>query len=191
MPGSRRAAAGPLSVRLGTGCAAALLGAGLAAQALGASPPDPAAPRSISFHNMHTLETLTVSGWRDGAATAETPRAVSHVLRDHRNGTEHAMDPALLDLLVEVAGACGVAADYEVISGYRSPASNAAMHARSSGVSEHSLHIQGRAIDVRLAGCPLETLRAIGLRLARGGVGYYPGSRFVHLDTGRVRSWSG
>ena len=150
-----------------------------------------AATRRIVLHNTHTLETLATDYCRDGRYCSDALGDVSRVLRDHRNGAEHAIDPALLDLLCSAAERCGRDAEFEVISGYRSPASNAAMHARSPGVAAHSLHMEGRAIDGRLVGCDLARLRDQGLALERGGVGFYPTLQFVHLDTGRVRVWNG
>ena len=147
--------------------------------------------RRIVLHNTHTAETLATDYCRDGRYCTEALADVSRVLRDHRNGAEHAIDPALLDLLCVTAERCGRDAEFEVISGYRSPESNAAMHARSNGVAAHSLHMDGRAIDVRLVGCELARLRDEGLALSRGGVGFYRGLQFVHLDTGRVRTWNG
>jgi uncharacterized protein YcbK (DUF882 family) len=155
--------------------------------AAGAAPATPA----LVLHSTHTQESLTVPPWHDAAAQTAALAAVAHVLRDHRTGAEHPVDPALLDLLVAVASACGVAPAFEVISGYRSPVTNAALHARSAGVSAHSLHMEGRAIDVRLPGCATARLRETALALRRGGVGYYPSLDFVHLDTGRVRRWDG
>jgi len=148
-------------------------------------------PPALVLTSTHTLESLTVPPWQDGAGRDAALARVAHVLRDHRTGREHAMDPALLDLLVAVAAGCGVAPRFAVISGYRSPETNAALHARSAGVSAHSLHMEGRAIDVRLAGCATARLRDIALALGRGGVGYYRSLDFVHLDTGRVRRWTG
>ncbi len=101
------------------------------------------------------------------------------------------MDARLYDQLADLADAAGVEPHYEIISGYRSPATNAALHERSSGVSSKSLHMQGRAMDVRLRSVETARLNELALAQARGGVGYYPGSRFVHLDTGRVRRWQG
>jgi uncharacterized protein YcbK (DUF882 family) len=149
------------------------------------------APRRIVLHNTHTLESLSVEYCREGQYCGPALAAVNHVLRDHRNGAVHPIDPQLLDLLHETAARCDRDPEFEVISGYRSPESNAAMHARSRGVAERSLHMDGRAIDVRLVGCNLARLRDAGLALARGGVGYYQGPQFVHLDTGRVRNWVG
>ena len=147
--------------------------------------------RRIVLHNTHTLESLSVDYCQDGRYFGPALTAVNQVLRDHRNGAVHPIDPALLDVLHAAAGHCDRDAEFEVISGYRSPESNAAMHARSSGVAAKSLHMEGRAIDVRLVGCDLARLRDAGLALGGGGVGYYRGSQFVHLDTGRVRAWVG
>lgn len=165
--------------------------AGLACLGSGRALAAAAATRRIVFHNTHTLESLDVEYWRDGAYSADGLARVNRVLRDHRNGAVHTIDPLLLDVLHDVATRCDRDAEFEVISGYRSPASNAAMHARSAGVAAHSLHMEGRAIDVRLVGCELAKLRDCGLALGRGGVGFYRGSGFVHLDTGRVRTWVG
>jgi uncharacterized protein YcbK (DUF882 family) len=181
-PHTRRAALRALAggvTLAGLGC--------LASRALAAE----LAARRIVFHNTHTQESLDLQYWRDGAYSIDGLARVSRVLRDHRNGAVHPIDPALLDLLHDVAARCDRDAEFEVISGYRSPASNAAMHARSAGVAAHSLHMEGRAIDVRLVGCRLEKLRDCGLALGRGGVGFYREPGFVHLDTGRVRTWVG
>jgi uncharacterized protein YcbK (DUF882 family) len=147
--------------------------------------------RRIVLHNTHTLESLSVDYCQGGRYCGEALEAVNQALRDHRNGAVHPIDPTLLDLLHAAAARCGRDAEFEVISGYRSPESNAAMHARSNGVAAKSLHMEGRAIDVRLVGCDLVRLRDAGLALGLGGVGYYRGPQFVHLDTGRVRTWVG
>ncbi|HXQ30624.1 MAG TPA: DUF882 domain-containing protein [Steroidobacteraceae bacterium] len=168
----------------GAGVALWLGSAGRAA----ASPPG---PRRVTFHNTHTLESLSVEYCRDGAYCDPALAAVNQVLRDHRSGEVHAIDPGLLDLLSDLAIRCEKDPEFEVISGYRSPETNAAMHARSTGVAAHSLHMEGRAIDIRLVGCELGAVRDAGLALGRGGVGYYQASQFVHLDTGRVRRWVG
>jgi uncharacterized protein YcbK (DUF882 family) len=173
------------SLALGGAGALALLGAPRPARA------EAAPTRRIVLHNTHTQESLSVDYCRDGSYCGPALAAVNQVLRDHRNGAVHAIDPALLDLLHAAAGRCERDAEFEVISGYRSPESNAAMHARSHGVAAHSLHMEGRAIDVRLVGCDLARLRDAGLALGQGGVGYYDGPQFVHLDTGRVRTWVG
>ena len=96
-----------------------------------------------------------------------------------------------MDLLVDLAAASGREARYEVISGYRSQHTNENLRAAGHAVAEHSQHMLGKAVDVRLLGCDLATLRDAALKVGRGGVGYYPGSDFVHVDTGRVRTWAG
>jgi uncharacterized protein YcbK (DUF882 family) len=113
------------------------------------------------------------------------------LLRDFRTGEQHAIDPKLMDYLVDVAGCVGAAPEFSVISGYRSPQTNERLHARSQGVAKNSLHMEGRAIDVRLPKIDCAALAACALDLARGGVGYYRTSDFVHLDTGRYRTWRG
>ena len=122
------------------------------------------------------------------------PEALARVevlLRDYRTGDRHAIDPQLLDYLHDVAQRAGVAPEFSVISGYRSPQTNAILHERSREVASHSLHMEGRAIDVRLARIDCADLAARALEMQRGGVGYYRQSDFVHLDTGRFRTWRG
>jgi uncharacterized protein YcbK (DUF882 family) len=110
-------------------------------------------------------------------------------LRDYRVDEEHDMDFDLFMQLTDLARECGVPAKFAVISGYRSPGTNAKLRAAGHAVAEHSQHMEGHAIDVRLEGCPLARLHELALAAGRGGVGYYPRSNFVHIDTGRVRSW--
>jgi uncharacterized protein YcbK (DUF882 family) len=169
--------------------AAALSGSALLRHtALGA--PDGAA-RRIALTNLHTGERLDIEYFRDGAYSPQALAALEVLLRDFRNGEQHAVDPKLMDYLVEVAAQIGVPPAYSVISGYRSPETNERLHERSSGVSQHSLHMQGRAIDVRMSGVDCKDLAARAEFLKRGGVGYYRGSNFVHLDTGAFRTWRG
>ncbi|HWW80497.1 MAG TPA: YcbK family protein [Steroidobacteraceae bacterium] len=147
--------------------------------------------RWIELKNLHTGEVLKATFDRDAGPDPETLAKLQHQLRDYRINEEHAMDAALYGLLSDLAEVTGHEARYEVISGYRSPRTNAKLHAEGHGVAEHSLHMEGRAIDVRLLGCDLETFRDAALKAGRGGVGYYPSSNFVHIDTGRVRRWTG
>jgi uncharacterized protein YcbK (DUF882 family) len=114
---------------------------------------------------------------------------VNHLLRDFRTGGVHTIDPTLLDILFDLRTLADQDQPFEVISGYRSPKTNAYLRRHSSGVAEHSLHIQGRAIDVRMSGVSTRKLRDLALGMRRGGVGFYPASDFVHLDNGRVRRW--
>ena len=146
---------------------------------------------SLELKNLHTGEVLQVSFERDAGPDPATVAKLQHLLRDYRVDEEHVMDPALYGLLCDLAQAAGYPARYEVISGYRSPRTNKKLHDTGHHVAEHSQHMEGRAIDVRLVGCDLARLRDVALNAKRGGVGYYPDSNFVHVDTGRVRTWSG
>jgi uncharacterized protein YcbK (DUF882 family) len=150
---------------------------------------DAPATRVLSFVHTHTGERLTVEYCRAGRYVPDALAALNRVLRDFRTGEVHAIDPGVFDLLHELARATGTGRPYQVISGYRSPATNAALRQRSEGVAARSLHMTGQAIDIRVADVPLVRLRDAALSLRRGGVGYYPASDFLHVDTGRVRSW--
>lgn len=151
----------------------------------------PGVDRALKLFNTHTNETVHAVYWRGGQHDAGGLEKLRQVLRDHRNGQVHDIDPALYDQLHDLAQAAGREAHYEIISGYRSPESNAKMAAASSGVAKQSLHMQGRAIDVRLKGYSTADLRDLALKAQKGGVGYYQRSDFVHLDTGRFRTWNG
>lgn len=141
--------------------------------------------------NTHTGELLDAHYFADGDYRQDELGRLDWLLRDYRTGAVLPMDTRLFDLLHELAQAAGREPRYEIISGYRSPATNAMLAATTDGVSSQSLHMEGRAIDVRLVGVPALALRDLALARQAGGVGYYPASDFVHLDTGRVRSWSG
>jgi uncharacterized protein YcbK (DUF882 family) len=145
--------------------------------------------RSLELTNLHTGEKLTVTFHDEHDMEPGKAAALRHLLRDYRVNEEHEMDFGLYMQLTDLAREAGVPARYEVISGYRSPGTNAKLRANGHNVAEHSQHMQGRAIDVRLSDCPLPRLRDLALAAKRGGVGYYPRSNFVHIDTGRVRSW--
>lgn len=173
---------------------------GAAVAALSAASPAAALPnwlfpewdvRRVKLDNLHTGEKLDVAYWERGAYVPDALVAVNRVLRDYRTGEMHAIDPRLLDLLTAISGRVGARAPYGVISGYRSPATNAMLHAESGEVASHSLHLVGQAIDIRAPGIELAWLREAAKGLERGGVGYYPISGFVHVDVGRVRAWSG
>jgi uncharacterized protein YcbK (DUF882 family) len=149
-----------------------------------------AAPeRRLSFHNLHTGENVNLPYWVQGDYLPEALAEINHVLRDHRNNQVAAIDIQLLDLLGRVKAEFGASQPFQVISGYRSPASNRMLAGNSSGVAKRSLHMEGKAIDIRIPGIQLADLRRAGLMLKGGGVGYYPVSNFVHLDVGRVRTW--
>lgn len=145
--------------------------------------------RELHFFHTHTSERLVVQ-YHDGRAyLADALATVNQFLRDFRTGDVHKIDPGLLDLLHGLAGATGTAKSFEVISGYRSPATNQMLRLHSEGVAAGSLHMQGMAIDIRLPDVPLVKLQKAALAAHGGGVGYYPASQFVHVDTGRVRAW--
>jgi uncharacterized protein YcbK (DUF882 family) len=147
------------------------------------------AERTIAFRHTHTGESLSIVFARGDRFLDDALARVNWFLRDFRNGEVQAIDPRLLDQLHAVARLTGSRAPFDVISGYRSPATNEALHRNGRGVASRSLHLEGRAIDVRLADVALPDLRDAALSLKAGGVGFYAESRFVHLDTGRVRRW--
>lgn len=148
------------------------------------------ATRSLDFLHTHTGERLHgIEYFAAGHYLPEALDQVSHHLRDWRTDEVHPIDPRLLDILHELRRRTGTTRPFEVISGYRSPATNAMLRAQSSKVSANSLHLLGRAVDIRLPDVPLRSLRSAALGLRRGGVGYYPDSNFIHVDTGRVRAW--
>lgn len=145
--------------------------------------------RLLAFENLHTGEKLTTPYWINGAYEPEACRQIDWLLRDHRSGNATTMSRELLDLLHRLRSVLESPAPFQVISGYRSPQTNAKLASASSGVASNSLHMKGIAIDIRLPGCALPDLRQAALSLKAGGVGYYPKSNFVHVDTGRVRAW--
>jgi uncharacterized protein YcbK (DUF882 family) len=149
----------------------------------------PAVPRSLRFYHTHTGEKLDVLYYEHGGYLPEALDAVNQLMRDHRSGEVTRMDPKLLDLLRQVQTRLGSTGTFEIISAYRSPATNEMLRNQGGGVAKSSLHMQGKAIDVRLSNVATKDIRQVGLDLKLGGVGYYPQSNFVHLDTGRVRRW--
>jgi uncharacterized protein YcbK (DUF882 family) len=146
-------------------------------------------PRSLSFFNTHTNESIETIYWCDDAYCTPGLKEIDHLLRDHRTGEVKEIDRSLLDLLHELRSEIGVNQPFHVISGYRSQASNALLRHEGRGVAARSFHIQGRAVDIRLPGIGLGELRDTAVRLGRGGVGYYPASDFVHVDVGPPRTW--
>lgn len=145
--------------------------------------------RELRFYHTHTSEKLDIVYAENGAYVPAALAQVDQLLRDFRSGDVHPIDPRLLDILSAVQERTGGSGRFEVISAFRSPATNAMLRNRSTGVARQSLHLQGQAIDVRLNGTSTRHLRQAAVALARGGVGYYPADDFVHLDTGRVRTW--
>lgn len=149
----------------------------------------PTSERKLSFYHTHTGEKLSVV-YHDGRDyLPESLADIDRHLRDFRTGDIETIDPLLLDQLFALRRMTDSNGVYQVISGYRSPATNAKLRSRSSGVAKKSLHMQGRAVDVRLTGVECRNLRKAAVALKNGGVGLYPKSDFVHLDTGRFRTW--
>ena len=146
-------------------------------------------PRSLRFLHTHTGESLSTQYFDGVTFDVASLRNIDFLLRDFRTGETHVMDPALLDILYDLQELADHEAPFEVISGFRSPGTNEMLRGKSLGVAEHSQHILGKAIDVRLSGYSTDRLRDHARTLARGGVGYYASSDFIHLDTSRVRFW--
>ena len=145
--------------------------------------------RKLAFLNLHTGERIKSVYWAEGNYIPEELNTIKNLLRDHRTGELHIIDARLLDILHLLQSKLEVYKEFHVISAYRSPKTNAMLAERNNGVVKKSLHMQGKAIDIRLPGSSLANLRKVALSLKVGGVGYYPKSNFVHVDTGRVRYW--
>ncbi|WP_343035038.1 DUF882 domain-containing protein [Aromatoleum diolicum] len=146
--------------------------------------------RQLAFDHLHTGESLAVTYAIGEQYVPTALNSLDHFLRDHYSGEIGRMDPLLFDLLHRVKLVLGCEQPFQVISGYRCPATNTSLRTtRDGGVAKRSLHMEGKAIDVRIAGLPLAELRDAALSLRAGGVGFYPQEQFVHLDTGRMRSW--
>jgi len=143
----------------------------------------------LSFFHIHTGEKLDISYREQGALIPEALTEINRYLRDFRTEQIHDIDVNLLDALHELFTTFDGRGNFEVISGYRSPRTNAALRHATTGVAENSLHLQGRAIDVRLTSAKTVALRDAAIARRHGGIGYYPESNFVHLDTGAFRTW--
>jgi uncharacterized protein YcbK (DUF882 family) len=145
--------------------------------------------KELAFYNLHTGEKLRIAFCEQGRYVPSAMTAINELLRDYRTGDVHTIDPALLEQLHSLQQIVQTPGPFHVISGYRSPKTNESMHAHSNGVANNSMHIQGRAIDIRLPGKDLIHLHNAALSMQAGGVGYYPASDFIHIDTGHVRRW--
>lgn len=176
---------GALAV-LGVPCVAAAAGSSATSITSGLSK---LRERSISFYNLHTTERLKTVYWAEGEYITDSLTGIDHLLRDHRNDEVHEIDRRLLDLLCILNNRLETVEPFQIISGYRSPASNALLRGHSTGVAENSLHLKGMAADIRVAGRSIDMLRRVSVSMQGGGVGYYPISQFVHVDVGRVRTW--
>jgi len=146
-------------------------------------------PRKLAFHNLHTEEKLSLTYFDQGQYLSGAVNELNYLLRDHRSGDSHIMDPELFNLLNDLQASLGGNKTFQVISGYRSPKTNRMLNKNSSGVAKKSLHMQGKAIDIRVVGVDSRVVQKVAINMARGGVGYYRRSDFVHLDTGNVRNW--
>lgn len=145
--------------------------------------------KSLSLYNIHTGENINTTYWAEGSYIPEALSQMNHLLRDYRTDAATDMDTELFDLLYSIRTNLDSSKPFHVVSGYRSPQTNAMLNSHSSGIAKKSLHMQGKAIDINLPGRDLFELKKIAMNLKQGGVGYYPRSDFVHVDVGRVRYW--
>ncbi len=145
--------------------------------------------RYLSFYNVHTGEYLNACYRKNRRYCHATLEDINYIMRDHRTGEIKSIDSGLLDLLYDLSRHLQTLKPFHIISGYRSQATNDMLRSRNQNVAKRSLHLQGKAIDIRLPGCSISSLRRVAASLKGGGVGYYPRSQFVHLDTGKVRYW--
>jgi uncharacterized protein YcbK (DUF882 family) len=146
--------------------------------------------RTLSLLNTHTGERLKeVVYWEQGSYLSSALDDINYVLRDHRTDDVHSIDPTTLDLMAAISRKVNAQRPFEIISAYRSPQTNKLLRRLSNAVAKNSYHMQGKAVDLRLPGVPLKVLRKAAQDLRMGGVGYYPKSNFVHVDSGQVRSW--
>lgn len=148
-----------------------------------------ARPRTLSLYHTHTGEKLRLTYAEGGVHLPDALEEVSRFLRDFRSGESHPIDPRVLDILHRAQQLTGGTGPYEIISAYRSPQTNEMLRTNTSGVARRSLHMEGKAIDVRLRGVETHRLRQAAVGQKAGGVGYYRDSNFIHVDTGRVRYW--
>lgn len=146
--------------------------------------------RTVNLYNVNTGELLSkFIYWQDGNYIKEALDEISYLLRDHRTDEAMEFDPLVIDQVWALSHKFGTTKPFEIISGYRSEKTNKELRSRSRRVAKHSLHIEGKAMDLRLPGVPIKQLRAAALALRNGGVGYYPRRGFVHIDSGPVRQW--
>ena len=145
--------------------------------------------RELRFEQLYTGEKLVVPYFENGKYVPDALTAVKHIMRDHRNEQEHDVDPQLLDILTEIRGRLGTTASFQIVSGYRSPATNALLASQSGGVAKNSYHLRGQAIDVRMSDRNVRAIYQVALNLQAGGTAIYGRSNFVHIDSGPVRTW--
>jgi uncharacterized protein YcbK (DUF882 family) len=155
-----------------------------------ANPADATSEHRLRLYHTHTGERIDIVYRRGDSYLPDATAKLDYFLRDHRTGDVHHFDPALYDLLADLVASVGrPGAEIDIVCGYRSPKTNEYLRAHTDGVAKHSLHMQAKAIDIRLPGTDMLELRSAALSLRRGGVGYYPHSDFIHVDTGRITQW--
>lgn len=145
--------------------------------------------RSLNLHNALTGEALKVEYWAKGEFVPDALMELNHFLRDPHNGKVTEIDPKLYHFIYDIAKTLGVEDTINIMSGYRSPSTNDRLRRRNSAAAKGSFHVKGQAVDIRIPGYSTNSVRSVALRLKQGGVGYYPRSKYVHIDTGPVRSW--
>ncbi len=146
-------------------------------------------PRELNFNNLNTGEKLSLTYFEKGRYVTEALKEIDYLLRDHRTDDIRTIDPNLLNFLYKLQSTLETKKPIDIISGYRSPATNHALRSKSGGVARKSKHMLGRAIDIRMEKVASKTIRDAAISLRQGGVGYYSKSNFVHLDTGNFRHW--
>lgn len=167
----------------------AVLASALSVPALAKSATAAPGERVLRLYNTHTGESVKSVFWAEGQFIPDGLAELNKLLRDHRNGKIIDMDPALMVLVERVTAQFGGNKVLHIISGYRSPETNKMLAEKSGGVARHSMHLDGKAIDLRIPGVDLKNVHKAALAAQGGGVGYYAASQFVHMDTGRVRRW--
>ena len=145
--------------------------------------------RRLSFYNLHTDERLEVCYYSQGRYQPSALRKINYIFRDHYSGEIKPIHKDLIDFLHTISKTIGHGVQFHIISGYRSPETNAMLRGKTRAVAKNSLHMQGKAADIRIPDYDTRKLRHICMKMQTGGVGYYPGSDFVHVDTGNVRCW--
>ncbi len=145
--------------------------------------------REISFYNLHSKEYLQSTYWIDGEYIPDAMAEINYILRDHYNGAVKSIDKKLINLLFAIKQKLGTKEPFHIISGYRTAKTNSTLRKNNKGAAKNSMHIYGKAVDLRMPGHKLKDLRRTAYKLKSGGVGYYPGSNFVHLDVGKPRYW--
>ncbi len=147
--------------------------------------------RSLALYNIHTKDSFNGVFWRKGKYVSDAMKNINHIMRDYRAHDIKQIDTHLLDLLSAISIKLKPEKPFHVISGYRSPETNAKLRKRGKGAAKNSYHIQGKAVDIRLPGFRTSVLRRTAYKLIGGGVGFFPHQRFVHIDVGPIRYWKG